>query len=528
MSQKNVADMNAVLLQAAVGQTEDIFRVLDVAGNVIGRIPAQGSLVFPGEEVMEIAGGIRNVGGSGQKITIAENAAMDPGLYGFTIGVKSISLNDKTSSILIDNVGSNNGYKLEIDANDKLKISVGDGTNMITATADDPLDTRNGYPCDLFAVVQRLITRGEVTFYENGQKVGATKELAGLADTETVQAGGPLNLMDAAEGQWQGKQPLLWNRALTAAEIVALYVTGKIATADRWASETGVGGNANDDTADDDTGNWTLVGCTMAFDTDHYEVTGSADPSTVTVALSGATIGQRYRFQVQIKDGTDDQIEVTLKHLANDDTVLTTGAVVRTNATFRTAFVEFIATETNNKVQLSFAAITATQNIEIKTMENIPIGVMIMMNLASGWPQFHDDANGYHALASATGIADINDVREHWLYGSNTWAAAHDIQSMLAAQELLTSAEEYLDFWAKASTGTPEIDIGDEIDKDEFVDGQALSTVWAKCTAASIVSDGTNLELKMEVSADGGWDADPSENFTGTISWAVKISKLDI
>lgn len=158
----------------------------------------------------------------------------------------------------------------------------------------------------------------------------------------------------------------------------------------------------------------------------------------------------------------------------------------------------------------------------------------------------HDIHEGDRALVESTGelyeaLPDGANYGETsgWLAigavvrqatGAATWAAAHDVKPLGIT---LPHVECALEIWAKASTGTPEIDIGhdgdDSPDKDYFVDGQALATTWKPCTMANRIPDQSkpdNRDLTIEVSADGGWDSDSSENFTGSVTVLVIYRRL--
>lgn len=61
---------------------------------------------------------------------------------------------------------------------------------------------------------------------------------------------------------------------------------------------------AEDDMANDDTGDWDVSVGSIAFDIDHYEIT-NAGTQKVYVAGIGYTAGKVYQISIDVKDGTE-------------------------------------------------------------------------------------------------------------------------------------------------------------------------------------------------------------------------------
>ena len=114
----------------------------------------------------------------------------------------------------------------------------------------------------------------------------------------------------------------------------------------------------NDPMNDDDTGDWTLDDCTLAFDTDHYEITRT-DSSQIIYQTKTCVTGKLYKIECDIKNGTEAGVEV--KGFA--DSVLpvtyTTGvAWAKATWTFRAP---------NTSVNIGAVAyIAGAANIEVK------------------------------------------------------------------------------------------------------------------------------------------------------------------
>lgn len=103
-----------------------------------------------------------------------------------------------------------------------------------------------------------------------------------------------------------------------------------------------------------------------------------------------------------------------------------------------------------------------------------------------------------------------------------TWDGSHESQDLNGGEDVFAADTDLIaHILAKASTGTPHIDVGDGTDTDRFVDDATLGTGWAVIGTLANQLAGSNHALNVEVSADGGWDADASENFTGDVSICV-------
>lgn len=59
----------------------------------------------------------------------------------------------------------------------------------------------------------------------------------------------------------------------------------------------------DDDAADDEKGDWSCSDCTIAWDTDHYEVTRTDNTQSVFLSTATYEAGKLYEFSAQVKDG---------------------------------------------------------------------------------------------------------------------------------------------------------------------------------------------------------------------------------
>ena len=103
---------------------------------------------------------------------------------------------------------------------------------------------------------------------------------------------------------------------------------------DVWSNSTleSVATIEEDDCASDDTGDWTKVDCTLAFDTDHYEITPSGSTVWWYLTSVSLTAGKLYEISVDVKNGVGSTS--TLQLFCGDGahqfspTISTTGSFV--------------------------------------------------------------------------------------------------------------------------------------------------------------------------------------------------------
>jgi len=123
----------------------------------------------------------------------------------------------------------------------------------------------------------------------------------------------------------------------------------------------------NDDMEDDDTADYTLNDCTMAFTSDagngaggsngYYTVTETSASQAVGITLSGLTVGRLYKFSIHVKDGTHtltsgDYLEAT----SNDGATSLGTTLLAGSVAWQDFGLIFRATEANNKVRMVIVA----------------------------------------------------------------------------------------------------------------------------------------------------------------------------
>ena len=105
--------------------------------------------------------------------------------------------------------------------------------------------------------------------------------------------------------------------------------------------------------ASDGTANFTDENGALTFDTDHYVYTVTTGASKAGFLDEGTfVVGVKYIVSVIAKDGTGAGASFRVNQLTNAGAVITNGATVVATAAYGRAFVEFLATETNNKIEV--------------------------------------------------------------------------------------------------------------------------------------------------------------------------------
>jgi hypothetical protein len=258
----------------------------------------------------------------------------------------------------------------------------------------------------------------------------------------------------------------------------------------------------------------------VAFDTDHYELTSAGGgEGTLECACSGLTVGKKYRWEIKIKNGTDSSIVCTPLIRNNaDSATIATGTAGTTAAAFATVKVEWTATETNNLVKLSAAAMTDTNNIELDDSAVYAIGATLALNPEGIQPapgQWLDSSsNNLHALQPASGSSLTRSKRDFTIKWTNTWSGTHELQYIGGINQAILPPNCYIDSIIGVIAGgtIEDIIIGDGSDTDRWVTittGLAAGTV--AFTIANAISDGTNYKMTV----------DPDANFTGSIAWTI-------
>ena len=201
----------------------------------------------------------------------------------------------------------------------------------------------------------------------------------------------------------------IYNRALTATEIKQAYSGAAVDYADIGANATLI--VPSDDCSADLTAAWTDVNGALTFDTDHYVYTVTTGASVATYTDEAAlTVGKRYRATVQAKDGTGAGSTVRINALTNADVVIENGTGITVAAGYATASVEWVATETNNKVQVEIVAGTVSdgQTVLFDEIETNQIGAVLNLAKDGMTENYWYDKSGNNNDGTVEGVTLIN------------------------------------------------------------------------------------------------------------------------
>ena len=453
-------------------------------------------------------------------IAVADNDNIDFGTGNFTLVWKGSLPDWNTTQTLVSKWASNHGYDLAFASAGNMQLTL-EGQPIYGSENNAFV---NGTVHDIIVVVTVGAENTTIDFYMDGLNSGAQQTIANLGSVSTANnlyISGALSYRTASITYFAAT----YNRALTAAEVLDLYRDG-IALADidstgvSPASQTALVINATDSMTVDNTANWTPTGATVAFDTDHYELTSAGGGTgELECACSGLVVGKRYKWAIKIKNGTDSSIVCTplIRNNADSATIATGGAGT-TGAAFATVVVEWVATETNNLVKLSCAAMTDTNNIELDDSAVNRIGATLALQSEDIQPspgQWLDSSgNRLHAMQPAMGSSLTRSKRDFTIKWTNIWAGTHELQYIGGVNQAILPPNCYIDSIIGVIAGETiaDIIIGDGSDADRWVTITTdLAAGTVAFTIANAISDGTNYKMTV----------DPDANFTGSISWTI-------
>jgi len=344
-------------------------------------------------------------------------------------------------------------------------------------------------------------TGGTTTLYANGVSVGSG------ADTQNITSsinrlGGRSNSTNILNGTLI---PVVYNRALSAAEVVALYEAGVPAGTDyNTASNTSIITGANSDFSSD-TGYWSKTGtasigsgvCTL--------------PGVSSIYRSGlTTVGKRYRVTVTLSGGS-----VTI---TNAD-VVTYGTISGAG----TGSLEFTA-QTTSAIQI----VNYTGSITIDNVLLVPVGLLLAPDAgqAGGGLTWYDTSgNAANITLPASGVTwNVPSSRVlggNWTTSGNLTVSgtgtnlfgggsrdAFVIESDTAGNGAFASAKN-----AAANDYEPLLLIG------ETITLKYRSGVNSSTAGLTLTSTGTTLAGNLTVSGTGASTVNGNLLITGTTNY---------
>jgi hypothetical protein len=324
-------------------------------------------------------------------------------------------------------------------------------------------------------------TSGTATWYKNG--VADSSGLLGSDFTGNSYIwgqGGTYKIQGSVSGC------LIYNRALSAAEVVALYEAGVPAGAD-YASPAATNTNVITGDAWWDTKTGSVSSGTITLASGEYALRGSV-----------LTKGKRYRttYNVTALTGT-----VNVGNTSANPTVVQA-------VTSGTGSFEFTAGDNG---AFGFNAISGTATITSVTL--VPVGLLLAPDAGqAGNGYVWNDMSGnvaQIALPSSGVTWNVPSIAGNRIRGTTN---TNGNQQLLGASVLLPAESQILHVRARSRSGTPSITIGTSSGGAEIVASVALSTTWKNLTIA--------LTGGIVSSADDIWIGSNSTDVVETdISW---------
>ena len=462
-----------------------------------------------------------------------DNANLDMGTNDFTLHWEG-SLPDYTPSArqrLVFKVLSNVGYSFAVETSGVLRFFIN------AATFDSTVAT--GLTDNSYAKISASIIRetasaaGSVTFYVNGVQLGAAVSITAAAtptldNAEVFVTSGTTTVRNASNTI----ASRLYNRALTAAEVLDLSING-VALADRGASQlprysadfsAGTGGVAatnatilgNQDAISDGTtskDNCLLVTLVSGTDGRVRNIAGS----TYTVGVTEKT-----RIVYYIPSG---QAITNIQIRSNAGAVIVTPTAVVGQWT-ELVFDYLPTTSTTLECRIYGVGAADGDDFYIAVWDITRLGLtseLLASNSQSDTGQIFDTSgNKNHALLPASGATvvgrPVSQTREvRW---TNTWAGTNELQYIGGVNQAILPANAYIESIVGTVSGaTPhDIIIGDGSDTDRYVTiTTGLAAGTTSFTLANRTTDGTNLKLTV----------DPDTNATMSIAWVISYKTLE-
>jgi hypothetical protein len=392
-----------------------------------------------------------------------------------------------------------------------------------------------------YAKFSAVVTRetasadGSLVFYVNGAQLGDAITITSAATT-SIDITNSLIICGSDSGVRYASDTtnaIIYNRALTAAEVLSLCVNGP-ALADLGASQTQLILNTDFEV---NTANWTAVSSTVGRNT-VSPISGTADLlcqvaagtgvrgvyySPVSVFKSNARYRLTFKYRV-----TADSLNVALDDIAGSfEQTIISGLSSTSNAVVSVEFTTGINIGANQRLLFARQNLGAVaMDFNIDDVEVYQIGITGQWNAENAQSEtgqiFDSSGNKNHALLPAAGAtiigkesAQLRQVR--W---TNTWSGTNELQYIGGVNQAILPANAYIESIIGTVTGaTPhDIIIGDGSDTDRYVTiTTGLAAGTTSFTLANRTTDGTNLKLTV----------DPDTNATMSIAWVITYTTLE-
>ena len=523
---------------------------LDGGADINGDPVATVSRTNPLRQAVRVAMTAAASGSTG--IQVLDNANLDMGTNNFTLHWEG-SLPDWTPAAnarLAQKISAGSspytGWSLEVLTTGILSFALyrndsGVGLNSTVSTG-----LADGSLAKISVVITRETARaaGSVVFYINGVQLGSAVSITSAATFDLSNANlAYFNGTSVARIACDFGQAIIYNRALSAAEVLSLCVNGP-ALADIGASQTPI--YTSDFSAGAD--GWTTTGsATVTGNIDgingqddwlRVSAAGGANTANVLKNISPTVgIGKRCRIKLRVfldaGNVTLSGVEVTARNAGGTGAAPTVGQyqigagnqldIVYESPNFSDIFAQLRIIGINSS---NVATATAGDLYYVKLVDITQIGITGQWNAENAQSNtgqiFDSSGNKNHALLPAAGATIIGKEMSvpkqvRW---TNTWAGTNELQYIGGVNQAILPDKAYIDSIIGTVTGaTPhDIIIGDGSDTDRYVTiTTGLAAGTTTFTLANRTTDGTNLKLTV----------DPDTNSDMSIAWVISYRILE-
>jgi hypothetical protein len=410
------------------------------------------------------------------------------------------------------------GFVLAVETTGRLRFFLrGTGeailNNVLSTVAPSVSD---GSSAQITSVITResASAAGSLVFYVNGTQLGDAITIT-AAEATTISNSMPLNVSGGTASRTASNttNAIIYNRALSAAEVLSLCVNGP-ALADIGASQvSSISGDAQNGTS------------TRAFSSFTGTATGFSGEipfSHATQRIAGwpvaVSVGQKFRIKGSFsRSNFGTGVFVVGMSASSSDNTPVSSSLIFSNESSGDFDVILTATATGNFVvgfRVSATGASDTSTVDVTNVSVQRVGITGQWNAQDAQSNtgqvFDSSGNGNHALLPAAGATVIGRPlsaprRIEW---RNTWAATSELQYVGGVNQAILENRTGFIVHDIFNTGSSvDVNIGDGSSATRFASGVTLAAGPNRVTLATPFTDGTNRKLTIT----------PTASFTGSL-----------
>jgi hypothetical protein len=376
-----------------------------------------------------------------------------------------------------------------------------------------------------YAKFSAVVTRetasadGSLVFYVNGTQLGDAITITSAATT-SIDITNSLIICGSDSGVRYASDTtnaIIYNRALTAAEVLSLAVNGA-ALADIGASQV-------------------IKNTSTATNTNYTTFTDASVTGFTATSTTSASMRAQLNPSFEIRTGKKVRVSFSASVASGqlpDVVGLWSGSVGLSNnvaAVSGSNVIELTATASSTTCVIRFQHNSAQPSSEytISSAEVVVIGITGQWNAQDAQSNtgqiFDSSGNKNHALLPASGATIIGrpTSQPQQVRWTNTWAETSELQYIGGVNQAILPAKAYIEsivgvITSTGGSGVQDIIIGDGSDTDRYVTiTTGLAAGTTSFTLANRTTDGTNRKLTV----------DPDTNATMSIAWVITYTTLE-